>query len=129
MIGSDHCGRAVTLVCAITLGAGSVARADVVAYKCKPAISHYCQNIHIGCSGRSKRKATSFEVHIDGSRAFLRRGDTATPVRVSAQNGELVLRDPKTGNWVRILTDRSYAERLQALKPALMARGVCTVTR
>lgn len=130
MIGKGLSGRAPVWVAAVAIGAVSAAaqtNADVL--YCEPAISHYCQNIHIGCSGRSKRKAASFEVHLDGAKAFVRRGDTQTDVVVTKQNGEIVLRDPATGNWIRILKDRAYAERLQAERPALMARGTCTPAR
>ena len=130
MIGKGLSGRAPVWVAAIAVGAfTSAAQADANVLYCEPAISHYCQNIHIGCSGRSKRKAVSFEVHLDGAKAFVRRRDAQTDVVVTKQNGEILLRDPATGNWIRILKDRTYAERLQAERPALMARGTCTVAR
>ena len=130
MIDKGLFGRAPVCVAAVIVGAvSSTAQADATVLHCKPAISHYCQNIHIGCSGRSKRKAASFEVHLDGAKAFVRRGDTQTDVAVAKRNGEIVLRYPATGNWIRILTNRTYAERLQAERPALMARGTCTPAR
>lgn len=130
MSGGGACGRAVIGMIAVALGVtSSFAKAESVVYRCEPAISHYCQNIHIGCAGRSKRKTTPFEVHIDGSLAVLRRGDKSNGVMMSKKNGEIVLRDPETGNWVRILKNRTYAERLQSAKPALMARGDCETVR
>lgn len=42
-------------------------RSGVVA--CKPRVTHYCRNIHIGCSGRSRIETYPFVVTLDGRSA------------------------------------------------------------
>ena len=35
----------------------------------------------------------------------------------SESNGEVVLRDPSTADWIRILKNRTYVERLVSERP------------
>lgn len=109
---------------AVLAAAASMAQAEVL--ECKPAYRFYCENIHIGCSGRSRVKTTPFRIDLAPERATLTDATgQVTALQVHPSPGAVVLRDPESGNWIRLLRDGTFAQRLQARNPALMSRGRC----
>lgn len=104
--------------------AAAPARAST--FDCVPGLPFYCQNIHIGCSGRSRRPSRRFRLWISGARGWAKFADgTGIALAVRRYPDAVVLRETGTRNWIRLTPDGIYARRLQSVVPALMTRGRC----
>lgn len=100
---------------------------------CRPALSHFCANIHVACAGRSRRKTQAFVLTLDGASARLQ--GLALQVALGAGRFE------RTGGagyalirlrpgYLKIRTDGRYILRLYPQQPgagsrALMSYGHC----
>lgn len=119
------------LFSAAVIALAAPAAADTAVWlDCAPDLPHYCENIHVGCAGRSKIATGPFVLSFNDTGA-LHRKDTA-PVRVSVTHSQhaSVLRVPGTRDWIRVVRgDRldqfDYTQRIYRGGRALMSRGTC----
>ena len=93
---------------------------------CVPALPAYCANVHIGCSGRSSMKTTTFEilVHPKGTRVQFATG-TVWRADVSRARGEMVLRRHESREWIRVDRNGTFSHRLYRDAQPLMTHGTC----
>jgi len=104
----------------LVFGAASAASEPV--YTCEPALPTYCQNIHLGCAGRTNRPTSDFQI-ADGGIAF---SDGARwRVSTNRSHSGVVFRRRETNDWIRIDNDLRFSQRLYAPRGPLMAFGTC----
>lgn len=88
---------------------------------CVPALPFYCQNIHVGCAGRTKVKTEAFRFQPD-SVAF--DDGSQWNVRIQSDRGATILWRTGHADWIRIETDGRFSLRRYD-STALMTRGTC----
>ena len=94
--------------------------------ECRPALPFYCQNIHVGCAGRSKIRTPILKINLTASQAAVSSDDGQTVDMVArTARGDTVLFDESSGNWIRLLANGTYAQRIHTRRGALMTRGTC----
>lgn len=101
---------------------------------CEPRLKYFCENIHIGCSGRSAIPTAAFTVVVNGDNALLERlVDSATPVStgppgaISWPEGGAyaIVRFPGAPGYLKISSDGTYSMRRYSSGTAYMAYGSC----
>ena len=113
---------AILLCLPQTVGAADPPRGLV----CKPALSVFCRNIHVGCSGVTGIPTTRFEVVVADGRALLDFEGSKAPLagQVSG-SGDLVIRLAEGRDWVRIKEDGRFSHRTYRDGRAAMSYGTC----
>ncbi len=106
--------------------------ADSGSITCKPAIKHFCRNIHAGCSGRSDIKAGPFVLSVTGETADLDfktasppESPTAGFVQAADDKSYVLVRLRPDADYIRIEADGRYSFRLYRRGTAYMSRGTC----
>lgn len=94
--------------------------------RCVPLYPVFCGNIHVGCSGRSRLPSKAFSVII-ASKGVQVAFDSGKKWKTHApkENGERVIRDPNSRNWIRIDRKNRFSMRIYRKGLALMALGKC----
>lgn len=101
---------------------------------CLPTLRNFCENIHIGCSGRSAIETFSFVVTANADKASLERtsGDAASnmpprsgPVEWAENDAYVVVRLAPAHGYLKILFDGSYSYRHYSRGTAYMSYGKC----
>ncbi len=105
----------------------AVAEATDARIRCSPAEPFFCENIHIGCAGRSKLDTLAFTldrkqvVFDDATRWTVNLADNFLPNEKG--DSALVLRHGK--DWIRLTADGRFSQRIYRKGKALMTRGTC----
>ncbi len=101
---------------------------------CRPVLPYYCENIHIGCAGRTTISARPFTLAVEEDRVSLiyqaRGSQTTDPVRAGriAFADELsyaIVRLGPSADYVRINADGTYSFRLYLRGLGNMSYGSC----
>ncbi len=97
---------------------------------CRPALRHFCRNIHISCSGRSDIETAPFVVTLSGEAAVLDFPDgrapdvpSGGPFRTGADFALVRLRPD--ADYIRVEADGRYSFRLYRRGVAYMSYGRC----
>ena len=88
---------------------------------CVPALPFYCQNIHVGCAGRSATRTEAFRVQ---SAKVVFEAENAWEVRTQTDRGATILWRKGHADWIRIEPDGRFSLRRYSRTP-LMTRGTC----
>ena len=115
---------------AMVFGASAPAQqAELEPLACTPALPFYCENIHVGCAGRSELATLPFRVTPTETGAEVTAdGQEAVPARVARDRSGFVLRLDSSRDWIRIEGDGRYSTRIYRDDVALMTRGACAAS-
>ena len=101
---------------------------------CVPARAFFCENIHVGCSGRSTIPTVSFDIAIKGEHAWLKQtADTGEPTMaprsgpIEWENDDayvIVWLRPRP-DYLKISSDGRYSFRHTSRGTAIMSNGTC----
>lgn len=97
---------------------------------CEPSIAHFCANIHVSCSGRSRIETVAFTLRGEGDAAWLlERGGVAASrvgrMQLDEQGDHvLVWLDPPP-DLVRLRADGRYSFRIRRRDEYYMSYGRC----
>lgn len=95
--------------------------------RCEPVYPVFCQNVHIGCAGRTSLPTKGFsvivaangvDVNFDGGEKWM--------AQAPEREGERVIRKSDSRDWIRIDHKDSFSHRIYRKGKALMAYGKCT---
>lgn len=101
---------------------------------CTPAMKRFCENIHIGCSGRSRIPAVPFVITLEGDLARLKTAAPATRSAMLPRTGSinwadhhayLIVRFRPGADYLKIKSDGSYSYRHYNRGKAYMSYGRC----
>jgi hypothetical protein len=90
--------------------------------KCTPALPFYCENIHIGCAGRSKISTQGFTFR---EQSVVFENGTVWNVRPREDRKALILWRQDNDDWIRIEENNRFSLRRYDHGRALMMRGHC----
>ena len=90
---------------------------------CTPALPFYCQNIHIGCAGRTTMPTQSFI--IDNDRVTFS-DTTLWHIRRQQDREAHILWRKNHRDWIRIEADGRFSLRRYDSATPMMTRGTCT---
>ncbi len=94
-------------------------------FACRPALSVFCRNVHVGCSGVTGIPTAAFEVTILDARAQVE-FEGATPLSGSVSgDGDLVIRLKAGRDWIRIEEDGRFSHRTYRDGRPAMSYGTC----
>ena len=93
---------------------------------CTPALPFFCQNIHIGCAGRSRVETQSFEIS-DTTVTFT--DGTTWQTHHNQDRNAAIFRHTNDRDWIRIEADHRFTLRRYENATALMTRGICKTLR
>ena len=96
-------------------------------YSCRPALSVFCRNIHVGCAGATNIPTASFKISIIEAVAQVDfEGAEPSMTGRVAGSGDLVIR--LENGWIRIPQDGRYSYRIYRDGSAAMSYGTCRRT-
>ncbi|MBL4891138.1 MAG: hypothetical protein JKX91_04830 [Rhizobiaceae bacterium] len=118
-------GLCYFIVTGFLLGA-SVLSAVGETIRCEPAYSVFCQNVHIGCAGRTSLHTEGFSVIVaaNGVDVIFDGGEKWT-AHAPEREGERVIRKSDSRDWIRIDHKDSFSHRIYRKNIALIAYGKC----
>jgi hypothetical protein len=101
---------------------------------CEPAQAFFCENIHVGCSGRSTIRTVSFDITIKAKHAWLKqRTDTreptmaprSGPIEWANDDAYVIVWLRPRPDYLKISSDGSYSFRHTSGGTATMSNGIC----
>lgn len=101
---------------------------------CRPALRHFCANVHVGCAGRSSIPAPAFVVSLRDGRLHLEDPRSAPAAHAPTPRGELewahdrsyaLARLQPPAGYLKIVADGSYSYRIYRRGKAYMSYGAC----
>jgi hypothetical protein len=95
-------------------------------FRCRPALSYFCENIHVSCAGATNIRTTPFSVSIVEKVARVDFEESRPPKtgRVSGTR-DLVIRLENSRDWIRIEKNGRYSQRIHGKRGAAMGHGIC----
>lgn len=95
---------------------------------CQPALPYFCENIHVGCSGRSKVPASPFKITVNGDLAQITLSDLRRAGNFNGvdDDGAVVFRLHPTQDYIKLLPSGEFNYRHYVKRGALMSYGECT---
>lgn len=94
--------------------------------RCVPLYPVFCGNIHIGCAWRSRVPSRAFSVLASEKDVHVAFDDGDNwKTQAPKENGERVITDPRSRNWIRIDSKDRFSMRIYRKGKALMALGSC----
>ena len=93
-----------------------------VVMSCMPALPFYCQNIHVGCAGRTKVSTYAFRFD---NRHVVFENDETWNVRPHPDRGATILWREGRDDWIRIEKDGRFSMRRYGTAETMMTRGKC----
>lgn len=132
----------ILLLWMLTCGALAVAASESVTAElarsgtvaCQPTLRYFCENIHIGCTGRSTIATFSFVVAIKDNQAWLETisGNSlplvpprSGPIKWAIDYAYAIVRLQPTPDYVKLLSDGAYIFRHYSGGTAYMSYGKC----
>ena len=105
----------------------SVLSTNAETIRCEPAYPVFCQNVHIGCAGRTSLPTDGFSVIVAANEVnvIFDGGDKWT-AQAPEREGERVIRKSNSRDWIRIDHKDIFSHRIYRKGKALMAYGKCT---
>ena len=100
----------------------SLLAAGLIALNCTPALPFYCENIHVGCAGRTRLKTERFEIS-DQNVTF--QNGSSWEADLTHDRRAMILRRANRPDWIRIEADGTFSLRRYAPR-AMMTRGTCS---
>ncbi len=95
--------------------------------RCEPTYPVFCQNVHIGCAGRTSLPTEGFSVIVESDAVELTfDGGEKWIAQAPEREGERVIRNSGSRDWIRIDHKDSFSHRIYRRGTALMAFGKCT---
>lgn len=95
--------------------------------RCEPAYPVFCQNVHIGCAGRTALSTNGFLVTVEANGVDVVFDDGKKWMAQAPElKGERVIRKSGARDWIRIDRKDRFSHRIYRKGAALMAYGKCT---
>lgn len=101
---------------------------------CEPARAFFCENIHLGCSGRSTIPTVSFDIKIKAKHAWLKQTPDTSEPTMAPRSGPIewanvdayviVWLRPRP-DYLKISSDGRYSFRHTSRGMATMSNGTC----
>ena len=99
----------------------SLLAAGLIALNCTPALPFYCENIHVGCAGRTRIRTEAFEI---SNRQVDFEDGEVWEIRSTPDREAIIHRRSGRKDWIRIEPDGTFSLRRYAPR-AMMTRGMC----
>jgi hypothetical protein len=102
--------------------------------RCEPALEFFCENIHVGCSGRSNLPAVAFDVSINADQAWLKQtsdhgeptmAPRSGPIEWAADGDSVIVWLRPRPGYLKISSDGRYSFRQYSRGTATMSHGKC----
>lgn len=95
--------------------------------RCEPVYPVFCQNVHVGCAGRSSLPTNGFLITVEANGVdVVFDGGEAWMVQAPELKGERVIRKSDSRDWIRIDRRDRFSHRIYRKGTAFMAFGKCT---
>jgi hypothetical protein len=89
---------------------------------CTPSLPFYCENIYIGCAGRTRIRTEAFEI---ATQKIVFEEGEVWEIRSTPDRKAIIHRRSDHDDWIRIESDGRFSLRRYAPR-AMMTRGMCT---
>lgn len=114
-------------------GAGALAKLESTgAVTCLPALPFFCDNIHVGCAGRTTLRTFAFTLRMNAGRAWVDADADTAGISEQYENARLdwdqdgvIFRPRATQGYIKLLDNGRYSFRHYARDLGTMSHGRC----